>query len=580
MKALLYCLLASTASAQILPPSRSYDWGNAIWRAPSTEGRAVHQTYTVASPPSVSTVNAAIASCPSNRVIEFETGTYAMNGQITLNRNGVTLRGKAGHRVIFSNAGGAGSTMVKFHAGYPDDLGIGQDVTGNISKGSTSFSTVGPAVGIAADDIIQLDQLEDDPAGLVDASGNSGHCNWCARASGNRAFSQTLRVLSVTGGNVITFEPPLALDFLTSQQPQVVEHRNTIRYSGLENIILHNAGASRDTVMMQGAWRCFIKDCELINSVRRHVWQFGGAQCSFTGSTFRQGNGADWSSAYTSDRAYGLFVGQHTSFTLIENCIFRELSYPIALEGASMGTVIGYNFITNVMNTTLDTGKPSTGNHGAHPAMALVEGNFFAARISMDSYWGSSSHWPFLRNRVFIVGNQAGQQVTQYWVVFDLWKKNRYHSVIGNIFGIQGLENNLDVPSGASINSGSTIKAIRRRGADNANHTTWSGYDPQVAATLLWHGNWLSFPVGVQWDPAIADRTIPSSYYLSAKPSFQGNLPWPSHDPLNPAMATATNLAAGYRHYFGTNPPSGGVTPPQHQPPGPGAFTSGRVSLQ
>ena len=62
-----------------------------------------------------------------------------------------------------------------------------------------------------------------------------------------------------------------------------------------------------------------------------------------------------------------------------------------------------------------------------------------------------------------------------------------------------------------------------------------------------------------------ADHGIPNSYYLTSKPAFFGSLTWP---PFNPAAglagASITNIPAGYRFVYGTNPPSGSTS---NQPP-------------
>ena len=48
------------------------------------------------------------------------------------------------------------------------------------------------------------------------------------------------------------------------------------------------------------------------------------------------------------------------------------------------------------------------------------------------------------------------------------------------------------------------------------------------------------------------------SYYLSQKPSWFGDRPWPWVDPASPSKAVVTNLPAGYRYTFGANPPPDG----------------------
>ena len=48
---------------------------------------------------------------------------------------------------------------------------------------------------------------------------------------------------------------------------------------------------------------------------------------------------------------------------------------------------------------------------------------------------------------------------------------------------------------------------------------------------MLRHGNWDSVTNTTVWDPAISDRNLPPSLYLTGKPSWWGNLPWPAIGP-------------------------------------------------
>ena len=61
--------------------------------------------------------------------------------------------------------------------------------------------------------------------------------------------------------------------------------------------------------------------------------------------------------------------------------------------------------------------------------------------------------------------------------------------------------------------------------------------DRNVPATIIRHGNFDYVNNAVVWDPNIPDHTIPNSLYLSGRPSWWGNLPWPPIGPdLNPMV--------------------------------------------
>ncbi len=120
-----------------------------------------------------------------------------------------------------------------------------------------------------------------------------------------------------------------------------------------------------------------------------------------------------------------------------------------------------------------------------------------------------------------------------------------YYNIVGNVLGTVGYETEYN------------RSALDSKGIYNIDNK----------ATTIIHGNWDSVTKtngGIVWSTN-PDRVIPSSYYLSAKPTWFGNLPWPPFDPGNVGAAaiSPTNLPAGYRFIYGVDPGSG----PANQPP-------------
>jgi len=73
----------------------------------------------------------------------------------------------------------------------------------------------------------------------------------------------------------------------------------------------------------------------------------------------------------------------------------------------------------------------------------------------------------------------------------------------------------------------------------NAGDSDAIGNDPTVLATLLRHGNYDYATASTIWATAIADHSIPASYYLAGKPSWWDNSPWPPIGPdLTPMVGT------------------------------------------
>ena len=78
--------------------------------------------------------------------------------------------------------------------------------------------------------------------------------------------------------------------------------------------------------------------------------------------------------------------------------------------------------------------------------------------------------------------------------------------------------------------------------------------DRNVPATIIRHGNFDYVNNAVVWDPNIPDHTIPNSLYLSGRPSWWGNLPWPPIGPDRTPMAG--QIPAQQRFANGMPPPA------------------------
>ena len=77
----------------------------------------------------------------------------------------------------------------------------------------------------------------------------------------------------------------------------------------------------RDSVIVEAAYKCWIKDCELATVRRRHIWMFHSLWCEFRDSSLHHGFGADWSSAYGPDAGYGIFMSLNTNSFVLNNRI-------------------------------------------------------------------------------------------------------------------------------------------------------------------------------------------------------------------------------------------------------------------
>ena len=547
---------AVASFAEIIPASRRVTW------QPGVQGGIPNRTTIFAdvtqapysanktgSANAAAAIQSAINACPANQVVYLPAGTYRLDSLLLMKAN-ITLRG-AGPRTTLLRFSGTDDSVIRFASGNYEYDFVSSTVTaltGGYTKGSTNVTMANN--DWVAGDVLLIDELEDND--LFENDGNSGTCTWCGRDNGERCHSQMVEVLTRTPTS-ITFAPPLYSDFKSVSRPQAVRIKGMLKFAGIESLGITNVnGVARDTMVMEAGYKCWVKDCDFAVTRRRHSWMYHSIWCEYRDSTFHYGVGADWSSPnYGPDRGYALFFGMGTTSCLVENNIFDKLHFAVAFEGGCSGNVISYNFVTNIMYTEGETPQPCVGNHGSHPMMNLWEGNVFRSKLLMDAYWGSSSHTTVFRNRIANQPVNNGQQAVQYVFIFDIWKGNRYHNIIGNVVGNIGMETAVDAPDNYPYGG----KYIYRLGFADANDNSYAGNDTTVAATMIRHGNWDSVTRGVLWDPGISDHNLPASLYLTGKPAWWGNLAFPAIGPdLSPTEGPIPAQARYYGVTVGSKP--------------------------
>jgi hypothetical protein len=107
----------------------------------------------------------------------------------------------------------------------------------------------------------------------------------------------------------------------------------------------------------------------------------------------------------------------------------------------------------------------------------------------------------------------------------DVQAHNYYNNIIGSIIGRRGDAGVRDAINGTSH----SITISYRLGFANPGSQTIS--DLNVQPRTLLHGNYDYISDSIVWDPNIADRKLPASLYLSAKPAWFGALSWPPFGP-------------------------------------------------
>jgi len=553
MKRLLTCLILLSVTplavraqqwSGILDPSRAIDWSNA-----GIPGGIPNRTSICAtlSPGATSSqINNAIASCPAGQVVFLNAGTYNIAGGINFaGHSNVTLRGAGPTQTIlqFSSGDGCGglggdlcvsAASTVYPGGNPASLA---NWTAGYGQGTTQIS-LSTTSGLSVGSLIVLDQAND----AVDTGGvflndtmtytSEGGSPGRNIGSVNRSQQQFVRVTAING-NTVTISPGLYMNnWRASQSPQVWIIPSPITMVGIENMTLDHTGSGTTVgsgTYFYNCYQCWVKNIKSLNANRNHVWMFSSARVVVRDSFFYgTQNGAQ--------QSYGI-EPYYTSDDLIENNIFDHGTSPI-VAGDMTGVVAAYNLsINSVYNVTSSYLQDMYSSHDAGDSMNLFEGNQ-GMFIACDNIHGTSQLGTYFRNQ--LTGWQSGKSNQTVPVLLDAFCRG--YNLIGNVLGTAGYHNNYEATVGASSSNCNT-SILNIGWSSTLCGTSGPPTDPITARTLMLWGNYDVVHATVQWNssdiptsgvPFIngnavpANHNLPASFYVSAKPSWWGLMPWPA----------------------------------------------------
>jgi hypothetical protein len=249
-----------------------------------------------------------------------------------------------------------------------------------------------------------------------------------------------------------------------------------------------------------------------------------------------------------------------TSFAKVQNNIFFGVTSNILPE-TSYALVAGYKY---TLNTATGAQFGSFEPHLCHNYLQLYEGNS-TDEIMYDNVWGSSSHNTTFRNR--ISGHSLNK--TSYRAAVKVNAQSHYMNVVGNVLGDPTFHtryvcDNVNMSPDDNFEFDLGFWDSCETGINSTNP-----YDTLTESSLMRWGNWDAVTWnangksnGVRWctgagagnsqctvsetastDPnfpgiAKPSQTLPDSFYMSAKPSWFGSVPWP---PIGPDVMCTAN---------------------------------------
>jgi hypothetical protein len=527
---------------EIIPPDRRVIWQGNVGIPGGIPDRSEvcatidAGTYGNGSADATAEIQNALDLCPRDQVVILPAGTYRVTDTLFL-RDHTVLRGAGPDATVISYQGPTGGRSAIAFTNWPNfDSGAAVAVTSGADKGSTTV-TVADASAAELGSVMLIDQLNDGV--LVDPEGVEGKCTYCGRADGDRTLGQLVEITAVNA-NRVSFNIPLYWSYDPALFPQAtfVPPRNLVRWAGLEELTLTQpVAAVTYLIELQGAQYCWLRNVEVERVDWRAVWVLGSLQNEIRESYFHESiNG------YGRSHGYGVLVDMFSSANLVENNMFRTLDGGFMMTaGGAAGNVFGYNYTEDARfdDPWWATASPCL-NHAPHPMMNLWEGNV-GYQLSADFIHGSSSH-----NTVFRSVSRGWQSetITSNNNAVELATKNTYYNVVSCVLGTRGRSTRYEVLPGQPY--------------DNTEVVIWAlgimhgVEDAGVAETLLRHGNHDFVNDRVVWDPDIASRTLPASLYLSAKPAWFGEVPFP---PIGPDVdGLAAEIPAQLRFESLTDP--------------------------
>ena len=508
----------TVSTVAVIPTDRLIDWSYAGIPGGIPARTTVYTTLSAGS--SHTQINNAIAACPSGQVVALNAGTYSLTGTINFgSKAGVTLRGAGPGRTIIVTSGRTAVTSAS--VGFTSYI----DLSSGYTKGSTTVTLAAtPPGSYAIGNLIQLDQ-EDDYDLVWHESGNS---------AGTRNLRFTARITGING-HTVSFVPPLPLALNAARDPGIraLAGGPGASMCGIEMLTIDTGDS--DSVYLQDADRCWIKNAEIRNggTALGHVVLQNCSQCEIRKSYIHHANG------YPGEQeGYGVTLYYGTSSCLVEDNIIYRTGPGILMESAS-GCAVTYNYFKDLCRDGVvhPWQVPLIANHGPHGFMDLWEGNM-AEKWQNDGYHGSTSHQVLLRNNI----HGVNAFYTNERRLVDLCRGSYFHSVIGNIIGSPTW-----TPNGyeAAPEFGHDEGFIYVLGLPNmgnshlAAETVWTNWtrslpDTRVASTLIRHGNYDYYHHAVVWDSGITSHVLPNSLIYGAKPDFFNSLQWP---PIGPDVS-------------------------------------------
>ena len=505
----------------------------------------------------------AIDSCPEGQVVQLGAGDFEITDDGLTIRSGITLRGAGSGE---PGTGRGGTRLLKvdretqrnyavIYVGYNSQLFFQSvDLAEDGVKG-TNAVTLKSNPGLAVGEYVLVDHVTNDDPDVVwgaDQGGpGDGPRRWFDRQ--DRSLSQILQITAIDG-NRVTFDTPLHWTFRTAFKAQLARYGldtqgpvlEWVERAGIEDLYVWGGmgGDYHGNISLNTCAYCWVRNIES-DFAEGTAIGFYGTYRSELRDSFIHGT----SSPNPGGGGYLTGLNTGASDNLIENNILWQANKMVVMRATGGGNVFAYNYLEDGYGDgykdIVEVGLNAT--HYTTPHMELLEGNQ-AWNIDGDSKWGNTINIVVFRNHFTGERRDVGGIGLVDARNRRLAGINRYqygYSFLGNVLGVDGIKpilgqekfvyeaEDLDLPYAA-------VWQLGYNGEDPG-----QPFDPKVAATAIRSGNF-DFVTGTVDHADGIPEALPASLYLSEKPAFFADLPWPWVTPEN-ASARLQTLPARAR---------------------------------
>lgn len=568
LQILISAMLCLTAGAEIIPAHRLPLWtGNVGVRGgiPDSSGMQIYTNLPICS---ATAINDAILNCPSNQVVQLTNGTYALSASIMVPnyKHGVVVRG-AGRTNTVLDFSASGIVELGSFSGDIGNIAASQSGTPDVSVNWTAGYTIGTtnitvasASGLAVGDIVGLDQVNDNNDVSSAASEGSSPlcaCPQCGRSTYTRSQLQWTKITAINS-TTLTIDPAVFVgNWASGTDPEVwLEGQTWLERVGIEDLTIDGLDSSGGSIystmfIIWAGYECWLKNVRFLclGAGHCHIATYVSLRCEFSA--------CDLYGALGGALSYG-FAPIFSTGDFFHDNVLDTITGSIAPGWCTHGLAMTHNYIRNNYQT-LDPNWNAAAitMHDAYGCGWLVEGNF------MNTFLGDMIHGPGGRNTIFrnrLTGRNTN--TTQITHCVTLQTTNRHYNVVGNVCGTTNYHTAVMQTTSTDVVPESIFWFGWVYGGDPVGCTPT--YDPGVTNTIYLHMNYdtvTSTNNGIVWNATNSDHTLPNSLLYTNKPTQFGFLSWPPFDPANGSAIvnnekSYTNLPAGYRYEFGTNPPA------------------------